>query len=278
MNNRVSVTTSCRDCDVIEKHPKAGVIETENNNKYQYMFNGVKIAWGTYHSPWMNDIITKLNGHHEPQEELCFHYLLKTLNKEANMIELGSHWSYYSIWFNTEIERSYNLCMEPVMSNLNGGKLNSELNSCENIEFKQGFIGNTYKKKSVFNNWDGKKIKMPMYTLEKLFELSGKDYFDIVHSDIQGAENILLSSSKHIFNSIGYFMISTHSEKGHKQCCDMLSSNGFNIITQHTPRESFSVDGLIFAINDENKKKYDTNVGGDVMSFLSEKCIISKRK
>jgi FkbM family methyltransferase len=278
MNSRVKITSSCRDCDIIEKHPKAGLIETENDKKYQYMFNGVKIEWGTYNSPWMNEIISNLKGHHEPQEELCFNYVLKTLGKEANMIELGCNWSYYTIWFNKEIEKPFNVAMEPIIDNLNDGKRNAELNECKNIDFKQGFIGSNYKEDGIFNNWDGKKIKMPMYSLEKLIKDSGKDYFDIIHSDIQGSENILLSSSKHILNSIGYFIISTHSDGGHKQCCDILSSNNFTIIKQHTPRESFSVDGLILAINNENKKLYDNNAGGDVVSFLSEKCAISKRK
>ena len=176
--NRVQLTSSCRDCDKIDKHPKAGTIETDDSgNKYQYMHNGVKILWGTYHSPWMNEIIKNLDGHHEPQEELCFHYVLKTLGETANMIELGCHWSYYTIWFNKEVKNSFNVGMEPVKDNLVGGKKNAELNTCTDIQFRQGYIGERYVKDSVFINWDGKRIKMPMYSLEQLINDSGKKYF-----------------------------------------------------------------------------------------------------
>ena len=106
MEDRVNLTSGCRDCDVIPKVQHAGRIinDPDANITYQYMHNGIKILYGTYHSPWMNEIIQNLNGHHEPQGELVFYYLLNILNNDASMIELGCYWSYYSIWFNRYIK------------------------------------------------------------------------------------------------------------------------------------------------------------------------------
>jgi hypothetical protein len=46
---------------------------------------------------------------------------------------------------------------------------------------------------------------------------------------------------------IDYFFISTHSERLHTSCIDFLSSFGYVILGEHSPEESFSVDGLIVA-------------------------------
>ena len=58
-------------------------------------------------------IISNLKGHHEPQEELCFYYILKLLDRNANMLELGCAWCYYSMFFKNEIIDGQNVCIEP---------------------------------------------------------------------------------------------------------------------------------------------------------------------
>ena len=55
--DRVNITSSCKDCDVIEKYSRAGEIFEDENGKFQFMFNGIKIYYDSYHSPWMNEII-----------------------------------------------------------------------------------------------------------------------------------------------------------------------------------------------------------------------------
>jgi len=275
MNNRVNLTTSCRDCDTLPKHDKAGIIETTNNTKYQYMHNGLKIKWDTYHSPWMNTIISKLKGHHEPQEELCFYHILETMPEKANMIELGCHWAYYSMWFNKKIKDSYNLCMEPVRENLDGGIANSKLNECENMEFIQGCVTEVFRPDMEFTNWDNKKYKMPGYPLQKLME--DRDIFvDVVHSDIQGAESHLLKKSIPVLPKIGYFIISTHGGV-HPYCQSFLEDNNFQILVQHSVNESYSGDGLIVAINKLHINKYEENIDEDLISYFHKNCKISKK-
>jgi FkbM family methyltransferase len=273
---RVKLTSSCRDCDVLDRHEKAGQIEIDTDgNKYQYMFNGVKIMYGTYHSPWMNEIITNLNGHHEPQEELCFHYLLETLSSDANMIELGANWAYYSIWFNKLIKTPYNLCIEPVIENLEDGVKNHELNNCTNMEFINGYMGMSDSKNTQFRNWDNRVLTLDRYSISTLISTRNK-FFDVVHSDIQGGELDVLNSSVGVLDKIGYFIISTHDNK-HKPCLDFLNQNNFTVLVQHSIQESYAADGLILAVNNDYIDKYEKNIDGGLIEFFKKNCNISHR-
>lgn len=277
MENRIKITSSCRDCDTLRKHKKAGMIETDaDGDKIQYMFNGVKILWDTYHSPWMNTIIENLKGHHEPQEELCFYYVLETLGENANMIELGSNWSYYSIWFNKFINNPTNICIEPVIEHMLNGQKNSKKNNCSNISFINGCVGRDYAENIKFHNWDSRILNIDRYSIEKI--ITGTDlFFDIIHSDIQGAELDMLKGSINVLDRIGYFIISTHGDLVHNECLNFLKSNGFKILVEHNGKESYSVDGLILAINKSNVDKYEHNIGGNIFDFFTTNCIISKK-
>ena len=53
------------------------------------MHNGVSVVAGGYYGEWMTGIIERLRGHHEPQEEVIFHEILKYLLPSATMLELG---------------------------------------------------------------------------------------------------------------------------------------------------------------------------------------------
>jgi FkbM family methyltransferase len=275
LENRIRLTSSCKDCEHLERHPKAGKLETDEQGRlYQYMFNGIKILYGTYHSPWMNEIVENLNGHHEPQEELSFHFVLKTLGDSANMIELGANWAYYSIWFNKLVKNPFNLCIEPIASNMMNGQKNIELNECKNIEYVQGYLGETYSDKEIFKNWDDSLIELRRFSLEKLVNDHNK-YFDIIHADIQGDELIVLQASESILPRVGYFIISTHNDK-HEKCLKLLNDYDFTILIEHTIEQSFSADGLIVAINNKNKNKYEFNIGSDLNNYFKQNCKITK--
>jgi hypothetical protein len=275
--SRVKLTSSCKDCDNLERSEKAGQIVVEKSGeKYQYMFNGVKILYNTYHSPWMNTIIRNLKGHHEPQEELCFFYVLKTLGKNANMLELGSNWSYYSIWFNKEIEHPFNICIEPIFKNLRNGKNNSNFNDCRNMKFIQGSIGKDYKQNLIFENWDGDLINLTQYNTEYIIKSNNNLYLDIIHSDIQGSELDMLKGSQNVLNNIGYYIISTHNGK-HNLCIEFLKNNSFTILVEHTEEESYSSDGLILAVNSRHSEKYERNISESLVNYFQKNCKISRR-
>jgi hypothetical protein len=96
VEERIQIATRCRDADVLPKVADAGaVIRQPDGTAVQIMHNGVKVLAGGYYGDWMQELITRCRGHHEPQEELLFAEVLRHLPGEATMIELGGFWSFY---------------------------------------------------------------------------------------------------------------------------------------------------------------------------------------
>ena len=273
--NRINLTISCRDCDKIPKHNKAGLVVIENNYKIQYMYNGIKIYYDSYHSPWMNMIISNLNGHHEPQEELCFYYLIKLLDESSNMIELGCAWAYYSMCFKQINKKGINICVEPNNLKLNKGKKNIKLNNLQNFKFYNGFIGNSYKENDTFIDWDKTEFNIPQYNIEYLIN-SNSIFIDIIHSDIQGAELKMLEGSLNVLDKIGFFVVSTHGDK-HNLCITFLNNNNFTILIEHTIEESVSADGLILAVNNKYINKYEKKINNSLIEYFTSNCNITKK-
>lgn len=107
--DRAIKTINGDDADYIPKVPRAGEIFFDENIRYQLMHNGIKIYLnGYYDAQWITDVIYGLKGHHEPQEEKCFYEVLKYMPNNAIMIELGSYWAYYSLWFALQIPGAKN--------------------------------------------------------------------------------------------------------------------------------------------------------------------------
>jgi len=87
---RIALTVRCRDTDRLPKVVGAGDVD----DGVQTMHNGVKVEEGGYYGEWMTEVIRRLRGHHEPQEEVAFHTILERLAATAGsaptMLELGS--------------------------------------------------------------------------------------------------------------------------------------------------------------------------------------------
>src|SRR5258708_31467761 len=94
---RADMTVSCRDCDLIPKVPDAGKVISLDGRPVQIMHNGVRVVAGGYYGYWMTGIIEGLHGHHEPQEEVVFHEVLKHLPPRAPLLELRGCRSHYSL-------------------------------------------------------------------------------------------------------------------------------------------------------------------------------------
>ena len=144
LDYRVDMTTSCRDSDHIPKVAGAGdLLTSPEHGRLQIMHNGLRVQAGGYHGEWMEQIILRLQGHHEPQEELVFHELLRRLPSSANMIEIGSFWAYYSLWFLKANPASRKaVCLEPDQKNLEIGATNAKINQLT-PKFILGFAGDT---------------------------------------------------------------------------------------------------------------------------------------
>lgn len=256
---RVALTCSCRDSDVIPKVDNAGAIlnDPQHKNPVQVMHNGLKVLAGGYYGSWMSEIIKNLNGHHEPQEELIFHKILERLNNQpGSMIELGSFWSYYSLWFlkQNPLQRQA-ICLEADPIHLQIGQDNAQLNQLSPV-FVNGFAGETASEKPLaFPTEQSGVISIHRYSVDHLIHQHQLDRVNILHIDTQGAEfSVLKGAQEAIKNKkIRFVVLSTHSYEIcgdpliHQRCLAWLQAKGAQIICEHDVHESFSGDGLIVA-------------------------------
>lgn len=257
---RVRMTLSCRDSDGIPKVSGAGQIVDFNGQSVQIMHNGVRVLAGGYYGAWMTSIIEGLQGHHEPQEELVFHEILKHVRATATMIELGGFWSYYSLWFLRDFPQRASIVVEPDTRNLQVGRVNATLNDA-NIRFVQACAGNVSKPSVAFHTETGGTIEMPQTCVADLMTEFDGGSLDVLHCDTQGAETQITRSCESLFRShrIKFGIFSTHSHHisgdplTHQRCLQMLNDFGGLILAEHDVHESFSGDGLIAAYFGEDK-------------------------
>jgi FkbM family methyltransferase len=245
---RVQETINCRDCDAIPKVENAGEVNIDHNPPFQVMHNGVKVLLGGYHGEWMQRIITALKGHHEPQEEKVFYEVLKRVSGDNPvMLELGSYWAYYSLWFRKTFPAGSNYMVEPITEKMQLGQKNFDLNGFSGIFFN-GCMGGEYKDKMTFVDWNNDEIEMKQYSVDAIVEKNNIAFIDILHSDIQGAEVDMLKGCEQSLNAgkIGYLCISTHGDK-HERCLDFFKQRSMHIIAEHSVEASASADGLIVA-------------------------------
>ena len=208
------------------------------------MHNGIKVVKDCYYGDFSRILILN-KGCHEPAEERMFKMILDDIPEHGTMIELGSYWAFYTMWFNKVINNAKNYCIEPDINNLNIGKQNCLLNNV-NADFTQGFIG-----KHNVNICEFIKTK-------KITDIG------ILHSDIQGYELEMLTDIQPLLidNKIKYLFISTHSDYLHYKCIDLLKNNNYRIIASADyETETFCFDGIIVACHNTNTKFGNYNLG-----------------
>lgn len=220
---------------LIKKVPNAGTI----TNGYQIMHNGIKIVKDSYYAYPITKMLTLSKGVHEPQEEYAFKEVLKSVSKNGTMLELGAYWGFYSMWFNKEIKNAHNYLIEPEPVNLRYGMKNFDLNKMKG-SFYQGYIG---KKNDLAE--DGINI----LSIDEFTASQNIKFVDLLHADIQGFEIDMLKGAKRMLKEklIGFIFISSHSQKLHNNCLKILRDAHYKIVTEISPEESYSVDGLIVA-------------------------------
>lgn len=243
---RARRTIGCNDCLVIPKHPLAGEI-VPGDPPHQFMHNGLKVRLGGYHGAWMAEVIKMLKGHHEPQEERLFHEVLKTMAPGAVMLEAGSYWAYYSMWFRRRVPDARVYMIEPVAHKLTIGRENFVLNGLTG-EFRNAFVGATSSPCADFVDWDGSVLRLPRIALDDFMKEEGIDFLDLLHADIQGAELDMLAGARGALadGRIGFLFISTHPGM-HEPSLNALRAHGYRVVCEHSIEESCSGDGLIVA-------------------------------
>ena len=267
---RVLMTVSCRDSDGIRKVEDAGQIQDRDGRSVQVMHNGLLIDEGCYFGPWMTQIIRGLGGHHEPQEELIFDGIVARLAQaeisSPTIIEFGSFWSYYSMWFCRELAGARAVAMEPDPSFLEIGKRNAELNKLsDRIHFLHGVVGPEPGAVLHFHaESTDDDVAVIQHDFASLMELENLSAVDLAMVDIQGAETVLLERARPLLKAgkIRYLIVSTHHQSisgdplTHQKALSLLRECGAHIIAEHTVRESYSGDGLIAATFDPSQHDF----------------------
>lgn len=213
----------------IKRHQDAGNVE----NGILTLHNGIKL-YSEYYGDFIN--ILKYNfGVHEPSEERAFEKVLSVLKENSTMIELGSYWSMYSVWFMKTLKNSKSYCIESEAENLKLGIKNFELN---------GLTPNFFKGKVSTNG-----IKLNEFLTQNNIE-----HVDILHSDIQGDEMYMLQTLRNFLTNkqIKYLFISTHSDSLHYDCIKYLKSVDYKILCScDFDTESFQFDGFLLSCPEE---------------------------
>ena len=232
--NRIQDVVDCPDNKLIERYPGAGMVK----NGRQVMHNGIVVTLGGYYGTAIVQMLKKNKGVHEPQEEYAFEQVLNTIPDGGTMLEMGSYWSFYSIWFNKRVKDAKNYLVEPAIYNMRYGINNFRINKVKG-QFTNAFIG------KVSGSQDGIRV----ICVDDYLAENNIGFIDMLHSDIQGFEyEMLLGASKTIRDhKIGYVFISTHGNEVHYECLNFLQSNDFAILCSADENDTYSLDGLIVA-------------------------------
>jgi FkbM family methyltransferase len=258
---RIALAVSCHDTDCIPKVDDAGVVR----DGVQVMHNGVLVEADGYQGPWMTEIIRRLRGHHEPQEELAFHVVLERLAATSTapvVLELGSWWAYYSLWALHRIPGARSFCVEPDPAYLEQGRRNFALNERAGT-FHHAAVGKEARPPQPFVcESDGRERDVAIEGLGSLLDRFDVDHADLVLVDVQGAETPLLDGARDLLRAgrVRFMVISTHHHVisgdplTHQRCSMLLQELGAHVITDHTVAESFTGDGLIVVSFDERDR------------------------
>jgi FkbM family methyltransferase len=232
---RIQDVLKSEDNDKIVRVEDAGTIKNGNF----VMHNGIQIIPTSYYGKPNLKLLIKNRGVHEPQEEFIFQETLKTLPENSVILELGSYWAFYSLWFYKEVKNAKCYMVEPDLASLKFGKRNFEINDAVG-DFTFSYISN----KSYIDKTGNRFVCVDDFVKNKKIE-----FIHILHCDIQGFEDKMLEGAIKSFelNKIEYVFISTHSNNLHAYCIEFLKNFNFNIIADVNMDESYSLDGLIVA-------------------------------
>lgn len=260
IEKRIKITSSCTDSDYIPKVESAGQVHKMNDGTWvQLMHNGVKVIAGGYYGEWMQRIIQNLNGHHEPQEEKVFFELMKVINqkkfkeKQLTVLELGSFWAYYSLWFKRTFPNSKAILVEPDLNYLKIEQINFLINEEVGHFYNMAISDQNNSSITFKQESDGKNINVEKFSLEKILQDLKIENVTVLMCDIQGHEKYFFYQIEEFIvrKQIDFMLISTHhksisgSWSTHENLLVYLINLGAHVISEHSVAESFSGDGLI---------------------------------
>jgi hypothetical protein len=119
----------------------------------------------------------------EPQEERLFLDVLRQLPPGGTMLELGSFWAFYSLWFRAAVPDAVNYMIEPELRNLSYGRTNFEINGfLDRADFTHAFIDS---KSGMANG-------VEVVCVDDFCDRKGIARLAILHADIQGYEHAMI--------------------------------------------------------------------------------------
>jgi FkbM family methyltransferase len=257
LQRRIELTASCRDADSVPKVDGAGEVVEREGERLQVMHNGVVVVEGCYYGAWMSEVIRRLRGHHEPQEETAFHAVVERLRAdppvEPTMLELGSFWAYYSLWFAASLPDARLVLVEPDPAYLEIGGRNFELNGASG-RFVHAAVGLPDGGQApIVCESDGVTREVGLVSVDGLLVREGLDRIDLLLCDTQGAELAMLEGARGALaaGQIRFLVVSTHHHSisgdalTHQRCLSTLLELGAHVVAEHPVSESFSGDGLV---------------------------------
>ncbi len=226
---------------LINRVPEAGFVDAEGmvvlHNGNRVPLHGPTSYYGNF-----SDILIINRGVHEPLEEYCFQEVLATLRGQSPvMLELGSYWAHYSMWFKKLFPHSVCHMVESDEVNLQSGRENFKTNGFKG-EFHKGLIGRNG-------------LQVDNFIREQKLER-----VDILHVDIQGFEGEMLEGAKATLaeHRVARIFISTHSENLHQLVASSLRSFGYRIeVSSPFDNHTTSCDGFILASAPNEKPLFD---------------------
>jgi hypothetical protein len=201
------------------------------------MHNGIMIYSLSYYGTPVMRMLMENNAIHEPQKEILFQEVLKSIQENATMLELGCcYWGFYSMWFASKVKDSKIFLIDN-HDGIARAKANFKMKGLK-AEFMTGYIGK-----------DNPESPMTITNVDKMRKDKSISFIDFLNSDIQGFELEMLETAPEMSTkrAIGFIFISTHSQELHYNCIDFLKQNGYIIICDTDLEDFFSEDGLIVA-------------------------------
>ena len=239
--------------DNIEKAEDAGRMR----DGLLVLHTGLKVLPTAYHGFQFLVRMQNTCGVDDLEEEFVFQRVLSQIGKGGLMIELGSFWAHYSLWFKSRVGGARNFCIEPELRNLLYGITNAEINDLDKgIVFLHNYISDRMDPST----------HPATLTIDQLVTQHGIMQIDILHSDIQGAEAKMLLGARDIFlnRKVRYALISTHSDDLHRCCRSLLESYGYGTPVDIAPFGEFHPDGLLVAASTTGDLKFLSTVGSEM--------------
>lgn len=233
----------------------AGEIVQAGAQRYQIMFNGVKIP-ADCQTPATSELIQQCGGHYQPQQEYIFNEVIKRLPDDAVMLELGCEWPFYSVWFLTHSRNRRAILVDASPENAAVALGTLALNQCS-ANFELGSIGDNPAKPSYLGNTQKPNFVPPPIHVDALMRKYGVTHLHLLRSDIQGAEVAGLDEAAATLKNqaIDYVFIATHSNDCHRLCVEKLTLMNYHILAEANLFESYSRDGWIMACSDQVQDK-----------------------